>query len=56
MTMENNKTVIYDFLNRYEDFSKDDIENLLVLQAQPLPIDQRYGVEDMNRIIDVIKV
>ena len=27
MTMEDIKTVIYDFLDRYEDFSKDDIEN-----------------------------
>ena len=27
MTMEDSKTIIYDFLDHYEDFSKDDIEN-----------------------------
>lgn len=34
--------------------TKDDIENLLAFQMQPLPIDQRYGVEDVKRIIEVI--
>lgn len=34
---------------------KNDIENLLASQMQPLPIDQRYGEEEMNRIIDVIQ-
>jgi hypothetical protein len=35
--------------------TKDDIEYLLAYQMQPLPIDQRYGEEDMNRIIDIIQ-
>lgn len=35
--------------------SPDDIDNLLALQMQPLPIDQRYGKEEMIRIIDIIK-
>ena len=34
--------------------SKDDIEYLLAYQMQPLPIDQRYGEEEMNRIIELI--
>lgn len=34
--------------------TKDDIEYLLAFQMQPLPIDQRYGVKDMKRIIDII--
>ena len=33
----------------------DDIEYLLACQMQPLPVDQRYGEEEMNRIIDVIQ-
>lgn len=33
--------------------TKDDIDYLLAYQMQPLPIDQRYGVEDMNRIISI---
>ena len=32
-----------------------DIENLLAYQMQPLPIDQRYSLDDMNRIIDISK-
>ena len=35
--------------------TKDDIEYLLAYQMQPLPIDQRYGEEEMNRIIEIIK-
>lgn len=35
--------------------TKDDIEYLLVCQMQPLPVDQRYGEEEMNRIIEIIK-
>ena len=35
--------------------TKDDIEYPLVCQMQPLPIDQRYREEDMNRIIDIIQ-
>ena len=34
--------------------TNDDIEYLLAFQMQPLPIDQRYGVKDMKRIIDII--
>lgn len=34
--------------------TKDDIEYLLSLQTQHLPIDQRYGIKDMKRIIEVI--
>ena len=34
---------------------KDDIEYLLACQMQPLPIDQRYGGEDMKKIIDIVK-
>ena len=34
---------------------KDDIEYILAYQMQPLPIDQRYREEDMNRIIETIK-
>lgn len=33
-----------------------EIEYLLAYQMQPLPIDQRYGKEDMKRIIDVINI
>lgn len=35
--------------------TKDDIEYLLACQMQPLPIDQRYGKEEMNKIIEIIK-
>lgn len=34
--------------------SKDDIEYILACQMQPLPVDQRYGEEEMNRIIEII--
>ena len=33
----------------------EDIDYLLAYQMQPLPIDQRYGVDDMNSIISIIK-
>lgn len=35
--------------------TNDDIEYLLAYQMQPLPIDQRCGVDDMNRIIRIVK-
>ena len=35
--------------------TKDDIEYLLAYQMQPLPIDQRYGKEDMEKIIEIVK-
>lgn len=33
----------------------DDIDYLLAFQMQPLPIDQRYGEKEMNRIIEIVK-
>lgn len=33
---------------------EDEIEYQFAFQIQPLPIDQRYGVKDMKRIIDII--
>ena len=35
--------------------TKEDIDYLLAYQMQPLPIDQRYGEDDMNRIIGIVK-
>lgn len=35
--------------------TKDDIEYLIACQMQPLPVDQRYGEEEMKRIIEIIK-
>jgi len=43
------------WLNVLEWTTKDDIEYLLAYQMQPLPIDQRYGEKQMNRIIDIIR-
>ena len=34
--------------------TKDDIEYLLAYQMQPLPIDQRYGEEEMKSIIEIV--
>ena len=34
--------------------TKDDIEYLLACQMQPLPIDQRYGEEEMKSIIEIV--
>lgn len=34
--------------------TKDDIEYLLAYQMQPLPVDQRYGEEEMKKIIEII--
>lgn len=36
--------------------TKDVIEYLLACQMQPLPIDQRYGEEEMNRILEIISM
>jgi len=33
----------------------DDIDNLLAFQMQPLPVDQRYGEEEMKKITQVIR-
>lgn len=41
--------------NVLECATPDDIDYLLAYQMQPLPIDQRYGEEEMNRIISIIK-
>ena len=35
--------------------TKDDIEYLLAYQMQPMPIDQRYGKENMQKIMGVLK-
>lgn len=35
--------------------TKDDIEYLLAFQMQPLPVDQRYGGEEMKSIIELVK-
>lgn len=35
--------------------AKDDIEYQLAYQMQPLPIDQRYGHEDINNIVELIR-
>ena len=34
--------------------TKDDIEYLLAYQMQPLPVDQRYGEEDVEKLISLI--
>ena len=33
--------------------TKEDLEYLLACQMQPLPIDQRYGMDDMKKIIEI---
>lgn len=35
---------------------EDAVETTMVNNILPLPIDQRYGKEDMERIIDLIKI
>ena len=52
--IENKVFVARYWPNVLEWSTKDDIEYLLAYQMQPLPIDQRYGEEDMNRIITLI--
>ena len=34
--------------------TKENLEYFLAYQMQPLPVDQRYGKEDMERIIKII--
>ena len=53
--MENKVFVARYWPNVLEWTTKDDIEYLLAYQMQPLPIDQRYGEEEMNRIIEIIR-
>lgn len=52
--IENKVFVARYWPNVLEWTTKDEIEYLLAYQMQPLPIDQRYGEEDMNRIITLI--
>lgn len=52
--IENKVFVARYWPNVLEWTTKDEIEYLLAYQMQPLPIDQRYGEEDMNRIIALI--
>lgn len=42
--------------NVLESTTPDDIDYLLAYQMQPLPIDQRYGEEEMNEICKIIKI
>jgi hypothetical protein len=41
--------------NIFEWCNESQLEYLLAKEIVPLPIDQRYGEEDMRRIVDVIK-
>ena len=51
-----NKVFIARYWPNVLEWTTDDaIEYQLTCQMQPLPIDQRYGKEDMERIIDIIK-
>ena len=40
--------------NVLNDAKPTDLEFSLTMNILPLPIDQRYGTEDMNRIIEII--
>lgn len=51
-----NKIFVVRYWSNVLDWTKpDDIDYLLVSQMQPLPIDQRYGEEEMRFIINIIK-
>ena len=51
-----NKIFVARYWPNVLDWTKpEDIDYLLAHQMQPLPVDQRYGVEDMNRIISIVK-
>lgn len=51
-----NKIFVARYWPNVMDWTKpEDIDYLFAYQMQPLPIDQRYGVDDMNRIISIIK-
>ena len=54
--IENKVFVARYWPNVLEWTSKDDIDFLLAYQMQPLPIDQRYGEVEMNRIIEIISI
>ena len=50
-----NKIFVARYWPNVLDWTKpEDIDYLLAHQMQPLPVDQRYGVKDMKRIIDII--
>lgn len=50
-----NKVFVARYWPNVLDWTTDkDIEHLLTNQMQPLPVDQRYGRDDMKRIIDLI--
>jgi hypothetical protein len=53
--IENNIFVARYWPSVLECTAPDDIDYLLAYQMQPLPTDQRYGEEEMNRIILIIK-
>ncbi len=54
-TLIDNKIFVARYWPNVPDWTKEDnIEYQLAFQIQPLPIDQRYGVKDMKRIIDII--
>ena len=53
--IENKTFVARYWPNVLECTTPDDIDYLLAYQMQPLPIDQRYGEEEMKRIIEFIK-
>lgn len=55
MLIDNKVFVARYWPNVLEWTTKDNIEYLLAYQMQPLPIDQRYGREDMERIIEIVK-
>lgn len=54
--IENKVFVARYWPNVLEWTTKDDIEYLFVYQMQPLPIDHRYGEEDMNYITHLINI
>lgn len=53
--IENNVFVARYWPNVLEWTTDKDIEYLFAYQMQPLPIDQRYGKEDMERITEIVK-
>jgi hypothetical protein len=51
-----NKIFVARYWPNVLDWTKsNDIEYLLANQMQPLPVDQRYGEDDLKRIIEIIK-
>lgn len=54
MLIENNIFVARYWPNVLDWTSEDDIEYLLAVQMQPLPIDQRYSKDELSRIIEIV--